>query len=309
MKNRLLAFICIPALIFIVGFIKPGQTYGESKIMGGGMVGPTTCKACHGKYYESYSGSIHAQKSIPRSPANKYGCESCHGAGGAHVEKSGEKGVGIFIFSKKFEDSRAKSAKCLACHEESSLGFWDLSKHQAAGLSCDSCHTVHSGTKKNLKAKEPELCNICHREIAFQQNKQSHHPIKEGKLKCTSCHDQHGGFGDKMVKANTPNELCYKCHAEKRGPFLWAHPPVEENCLTCHVSHGSNHTKLLTSRVPLLCNSCHGTSGHPAGPYTSYDTFKGSSPSNRMYARSCLNCHSNVHGGMGPIERGKTLVR
>lgn len=309
MKKHSIILLCIPAVIFFILIMATQQVLGESSTAGGGIVGVSTCKACHRSYFESYTGSIHAQKTIPKSPANKYGCETCHGPGGDHVEKSGEKGVGIFIFSKKFEDAQAKSAKCLTCHEEASLSFWDLSKHQAAGLSCDSCHTVHSGTPKNLKAKEPDLCNICHREIAFQQNKQSHHPIKEGKLKCTGCHDQHGGFGEKMVKANTVNELCYKCHADKRGPFLWEHPPVEENCLSCHTSHGSNHNKLLTSKPPLLCGSCHASGSHNARVYTKQNTFNGLSPSNRMYARSCLNCHTNIHGGMGPIERGKTFVR
>ena len=29
------------------------------------------------------------------------------------------------------------------------------------------------------------------------------------------------------------------------GPYVWGHPPVEENCLTCHNPHGSNHARLL----------------------------------------------------------------
>jgi hypothetical protein len=28
-----------------------------------------------------------------------------------------------------------------------------------------------------------------------------------------------------------------------------------------------------------------------------------------MFARACLNCHSNIHGGMGPSTRGKHFVR
>ena len=33
-----------------------------------------------------------------------------------------------------------------------------------------------------------------------------------------------------MLKEASVNDNCYKCHAEKRGPFLWEHPPVRENC-------------------------------------------------------------------------------
>jgi DmsE family decaheme c-type cytochrome len=143
----------------------------------------------------------------------------------------------------------------------------------------------------------------------MQISKQSHHPILEGKVKCTDCHDQHGTFGTKMVKASSVNELCYKCHAEKRGPFLWEHPPVAENCSTCHTVHGSNHDKLLISRVPQLCQSCHDAAGHPSSIYSKFNTFQGSSPSNKMFARSCLNCHSAIHGSMDPSSRGEFFVR
>ncbi len=275
-----------------------------------GIVGVETCKGCHEDRYATYAISTHAKKGIPNSPANKDGCESCHGPGAAHVEKSGEKGVGIFIFSKRIADARSKSAKCLSCHEEArDMAFWDLAKHKTVGVSCDNCHTVHSGTQKNLKATQPDLCNICHRPIRAQENKQSHHPIREGKMKCTDCHDHHGGFGPKMVKADSMNELCYKCHADKRGPYMWQHPPVEENCLTCHTPHGSNISKLLVSRVPLLCQACHDYTRHPGTIYTKFETFQGASISNKMFARACLNCHSSIHGSNAPSLRGKTHVR
>jgi predicted CXXCH cytochrome family protein len=90
---------------------------------------------------------------------------------------------------------------------------------------------------------------------------------------------------------------------------MWPHPPVDENCLTCHVPHGSNHNKLLSSRVPQVCQSCHDATGHPSNPYTRFETFQGPTPSNKMFARSCLNCHGNIHGSNGPSTRGKVFVR
>jgi DmsE family decaheme c-type cytochrome len=296
----------LPILLFLGGGLLPQEARGQA----GGYVGVEICKACHEDHYKTYMMSTHSNKYIPGNPANKEGCESCHGPGAAHVEKSGERGVGIFIFGKRITEAKAKSAKCLACHGETrELSFWDLSKHQVSSVSCDNCHTVHSGTRKNLKARQPELCNICHREIRLQENKTSHHPIPEGKIKCTDCHNQHGGFGPKMIRANTVNELCYKCHAEKRGPVMWEHPPVDENCLNCHIPHGSNHNKLLVSKPPLLCQSCHDTTRHPGTLYTSFNTFQGPSPSNKMFARACLNCHSAIHGSNAPSLRGETHVR
>lgn len=269
-----------------------------------------TCKACHQDRYTGYSKSIHANKAVLKSPANAQGCESCHGSGMAHIQKGGGKETGMLAFSKGKVEAASKSSKCLACHANSrSLSFWDMSKHKAAGISCDSCHTVHSGKKMNLKASQPDLCISCHRDVRSQIMKQSHHPLREGKMKCTDCHDQHGGFGQKMIKASSTNDLCFKCHAEKRGPFLREHPPVAENCGTCHTVHGSNHGKLLITRAPQLCQSCHDASGHPGSIYTNQNTFQGNTPTNRMFARSCLNCHSEIHGSTGPSMRGNVLVR
>ncbi len=276
-----------------------------------GYAGIDTCKVCHKVRYDSYLKSTHAQKAISGNPVNKNACESCHGPGMAHAQKGGGKGTGMITFGKK-TDPVIKTAQCLSCHQDSRVvPFWDLSRHKANGISCSDCHSVHSGTKNNLQTTQPALCYTCHPGIRGQMNKQSHHPVREGLMKCTQCHDQHGGSGQKMLKADTVNELCFQCHAEKRGPFLWEHPPVAENCMTCHVPHGSNHGKLLASKPPLLCQSCHDTAQHPGTIYGKFATFPGAAVSgkNRMIARSCLNCHSNIHGSMGPAETGQRFVR
>lgn len=304
-RSPILVLSIFPAFLFLGGGLLPQEARGSD-----GTVGTEICKGCHEDRFKTYLMSTHSKKAIPGSPENKEGCESCHGPGAAHVEKSGEGGVGIFIFGKRIADAKAKSAKCLSCHsEQKDLSFWDMAKHKNEGISCDNCHTVHSGTRKNLKAPEPDLCNFCHKSIRAQQNKTSHHPIREGKLKCTGCHEHHGGFGPTQIKADSVNELCYQCHAEKRGPYMWPHPAVEENCLNCHTPHGSNHAKLLTSRMPQVCRNCHDVTRHPNTPYTRFETFQGATPSNRMYARSCLNCHGNIHGSNAPAVRGKVLVR
>ena len=305
MKKTYVFLVFLSALIFTVWLTVPRDMQGAEAGRGA-----ETCKACHADRYTSYMNSSHANKALRRTPANEKACESCHGPGMVHIQKGGGKGLGVVAFSNRTTDASIKSAQCLACHADSrSLSFWDMSKHRAAGVACNSCHTVHSGKRMNLKAAQPDLCISCHRDIRSQIAKQSHHPLREGKMKCTDCHDQHGGFGQKMIKTASVNELCFRCHAEKRGPFLWEHPPVQENCQTCHTVHGSNHGKLLTSRVPQLCQNCHDAAGHPGNIYTSQNTFQGNAPTNRMFARACLNCHSEVHGSVGPAIRGKVFVR
>ena len=87
----------------------------------------------------------------------------------------------------------------------------------------------------------------------------SHHPIMEGKMVCSDCHDPHGQL-EKNLKAETINLLCYKCHAEKQGPFAYPHPPVNENCCICHEPHGTVANNLLRQPPTFLCLRCH--TGH-----------------------------------------------
>jgi DmsE family decaheme c-type cytochrome len=328
MKRIVLAFLSIlfvPALVlFTHHSVKGASEY----------VGSEACKDCHEAYYNKFMKSIHGKKAIPGAPINREGCESCHGPGAQHVEKGGGRGVAIFVFGRKTEPMD-RDSKCLACHEDSNvLAFWNMNRHKFAGNSCDSCHSIHSATEKKdfLKAPEPALCFNCHKNIRSQVNKQSHHPLNEefvGRqaVKCSSCHNVMGSFGaspvdsfstrigtgtDKMLRADSVNELCFKCHAEKRGPFMWEHPPVEENCLICHEAHGSNHRKLLVSKVQLLCQNCHSNEVlHPSRPYTNLHSFTGPATSgkNKFFGRSCLNCHANIHGSNGPGARGQAFLR
>jgi hypothetical protein len=50
--------------------------------------------------------------------------------------------------------------------------------------------------------------------------------------------------------------------------------------------------------VPFICQSCHTAEGHPSRPYTNFHSFAGpaTAQKNKFYARSCLNCHGNIHG-------------
>ncbi|MGD0883633.1 MAG: DmsE family decaheme c-type cytochrome [Thermodesulfovibrionales bacterium] len=303
----LTVFVVVSLLLLSAAFMQKGAEANP------GYVGVNTCKGCHEDKYDSYAKSIHSKKAIPNSPANGEGCESCHGEGSAHVEKGGGRGTGIFNFNPMLS-AKEKSAKCLACHEDTKyLAFWNMSKHKAEDVSCDNCHSIHSGGDKFLIAGKSETCYRCHKDIKAMGNKQSHHPIKEGKVSCTDCHDPHGEFSRAMIKADSVNELCYKCHAEKRGPFMWEHPPVEENCLNCHNPHGSNHDRLLVMKTPQLCQQCHDGAYHPGTPYTQFQSFappaKGTNPAAQLVGRACLNCHNDVHGTNGPSAYGQRFLK
>jgi len=108
------------------------------------------------------------------------------------------------------------------------------------------------------------------------------------------------------------NDTCYTCHAEKRGPFLWEHAPVTDDCTNCHTPHGSNNSPLLKARAPWLCQECH-SGDHAKNIYSGANlpggnvvTINGQqglanqSPPAQLSARACMNCHVLVHGSNHP---------
>jgi DmsE family decaheme c-type cytochrome len=110
-----------------------------------------------------------------------------------------------------------------------------------------------------------------------------------------------------MLREFTVNETCYTCHMEKRGPLLWEHQPVRENCLTCHTPHGSTQARLLVQRPPYLCQDCHANSGHQAQPMAGQNLPGQIAANFRLMAQGCVNCHSQIHGSNSP--NGTFLTR
>jgi DmsE family decaheme c-type cytochrome len=196
------------------------------------------------------------------------------------------------------------NAVCQTCHEKSHNETWLGSAHARRGVRCTDCHSVHEfqSTQHRLKtASASDVCSSCHAAIRSQGLRTSHHPVREGLMSCGSCHNPHDGSKPKMIRADYTNELCYQCHTEKRGPFLWEHAPVRDNCLNCHNPHGSNHDKLLVSPQPWLCQRCHLNTRHPGSLYSGINTGSAVElSSNRATEHSCKNCHQNVHGGNAP---------
>jgi len=137
-----------------------------------------------------------------------------------------------------------------------------------------------------------ELCLTCHASARKGMSQRSRHPLNEGKMDCVSCHNPHGSASEAMVRVDPVNDLCFSCHEEKRGPFLWEHAPVREDCRTCHNPHGSNHDKLLVARTVQVCQSCHLQGRH--------QTVAGVPEAYWNQNRQCLNRHAQIHGSNHP---------
>ncbi len=138
------------------------------------------------------------------------------------------------------------------------------------------------------RTAEPYVCYSCHKTQQVQTNMATHHPIPENKMRCSDCHNPHGGPNG-MLKEESVNETCFRCHAEKLGPFTFEHPPVGEDCTICHNPHGSPNNNMLIQREPFVCLKCH------AGPHSRSNTL-GSPASIPQYYNQCTDCHAQVHG-------------
>jgi DmsE family decaheme c-type cytochrome len=271
------------------------------------FVGDKACLECHDGWQRGVVGSPHSRAVDPRSPAAKQGCETCHGPGSKHAEEPHDNQVKIF--TKMIP--RDVTATCTTCHNRGEHALWSGSQHEARGLTCTTCHSVHDpkSTVGRLKARtQPELCVTCHRDKVAKLDRSGHMPVREGKMQCTTCHNTHGATNVRLLrKGDSIAELCTSCHADKRGPYLWEHAPSRDGCVTCHDPHGSSNERLLVAKPPILCQRCHVSTRHPSTIYDGALIGAGASPSIRIYARSCVTCHANIHGSNHPS--GQRFIR
>jgi DmsE family decaheme c-type cytochrome len=266
----------------------------DPALSGAAFVGDEkVCSECHEDYLAAFAKTRHGRAFASTA---KGSCESCHGPRSLHVEEPERD-------AKKWRELGAavQSAVCLQCHEGGDRTHWASTVHASADVSCSACHLVMTRDSQRallIKEETAEACYSCHGEVRAQMQRTSHHPVREGRMDCASCHDPHGSTAPAAVRGNTVNETCTTCHAEKRGPFLWEHPPVRENCLNCHEAHGSNHRNLLSGKDSFVCLSCHSYGGHINLPRYN----RTSNP----YGSGCVNCHITTHGSNHPSGAKQT---
>ncbi len=257
------------------------------------FVGDKVCLGCHASQTAEFKKTLMGRISLTQP--GKFACENCHGPGSAHAKAGGGRGVGGIMGFGETDPRTAgeKNAVCLACHERGDRTYWNGSTHETRGLACTNCHTIMKAVSRKFQLKtasEPDTCFQCHKDRRAQMYRSSHMPLREGKIVCSSCHNPHGTATAALLKQDSINDNCYSCHAEKRGPFLWEHLPVRENCLNCHDPHGSTNENLLKVMRPRLCLECHGF-GHRT---TDTQYQRGS------FSRACMNCHTAIHGSNHP---------
>ena len=251
------------------------------------FVGAEVCATCHEAEAKGLADNPHSKLALEHGKTGAT-CESCHGAGKAHVDGGGD-------VSKIFDPAKATSkevdATCLGCHAGTHPNF-ERSPHAKANVGCTSCHSVHASADKEqlLKASQPMLCFQCHTDVKPAFDMPFHHRVNEGLVQCSDCHDVHGTFGNNNLKSTADqNQICTKCHTETRGPFVFEHAAVKaEGCLGCHTPHGSQNARLLNMpQINTLCNQCHS----PVAAGAVHGMSAGSSE-----LTPCTSCHTYIHG-------------
>jgi DmsE family decaheme c-type cytochrome len=256
-------------------------------------VGAEVCKTCHEDIYESWEKSPHWKQTYKEGGISKHGCEDCHGPGSAHVSGGGDV-TKIFVFTN--HSAKEINNRCLGCHAGGPEHMNTINSiHAKNDVSCISCHSPHHATTKEflLIKSQPELCYGCHLAKKAEFEMPFHHRVNEGLIQCTDCHNPHGTEGPKQVRtAATQDQVCFKCHTDKQGPFVYEHAPLKvDGCQSCHMVHGGPNPHMLkVSNVNLLCLQCHTTSSFSSAPGAP------SFHNQASFFQACVLCHSSVHG-------------
>jgi DmsE family decaheme c-type cytochrome len=258
---------------------------------GSKYVGAETCKTCHEAIYNGWEKTPHWKTTLNKEdgPA-KQGCEGCHGPGADHAAAGGDK-TKIYAFGGR--SRQETSARCLSCHGDShKQSRFAESAHASSDVGCLDCHSPHHAKEEQhlLVQDQPQLCYGCHTEAKADFAKPYHHRVNEGLVQCNDCHNPHGTGTLRQVRTLPSGDaVCYKCHVDKQGPFVYEHVPVKtEGCSSCHTPHGSTNPRLLkVSLVNMLCLQCH-----------TFPTQGPSGPAHNQSAKyqACTMCHTQIHG-------------
>jgi len=211
------------------------------------------------------------------------GCESCHGAGSAHVDNP----VRTTILNPARQNYVQANDTCIACHSQGQplanpiqgkhydwpvgykaglrlADFWKLEEHKLGELSFTH-FPDGTGHKNRMQGNDYVQSLMYTRGIT-----------------CFSCHDPHGTENDAILK-RPANQMCQGCHVPgtANGPSeasVEAHThhaatSKGSDCTSCHmplieqtvanISVASHTFKFHTpgqteaQKIPNACNSCH----------------------------------------------------
>jgi predicted CXXCH cytochrome family protein len=209
--------------------------------------GSGLCFRCHDKAI--------AEGAFVHGPAAVGGCAACHNPHQSENPKL---------------LPAAGNQVCFACHADKAEAFKGRKfVHAPVRDACVNCHSPHKGGHRyNLSAEaDRDLCFTCHpdKEKDIKEATVPHKGLDTPR-KCLACHDPHVSDYVKQL-VSEPAQLCLGCHDRQYGgqnggvanmkEFLEGntdhHGPIRQNdCSSCHNTHGSGNFRMLREFFPRL---------------------------------------------------------
>ena len=243
-----------------------------------------------GRCHECHSGHFSTSPKMMRKIVNNL-CVECHPEKSHNFHEA--KGFSIYICGRchdvhqpDFRHLIVDESRdlCDQCHQV--LGEGRKAHEVVQEESCFACHGFHLDP---MLGTQMEICFQCHdQDGTFVEN----HPVGiTPEVLCTGCHSPHSSLGEKLIYRNRHKPfaegdcrschewldkqeagaggeidleaLCFQCHPDKKIPEekpagLIVHKPFSRSgCLSCHLTHSSDHDYLLNADTLEVCGQCH----------------------------------------------------
>jgi len=304
---RALAVAAVILFVFFTGLAAQTPAPEAKPAAAGTYVGSEACQMCHEDVYKAFRKNPHfAVETDKKRGWETRACESCHGLGGKHTESTSAADIQNPAKLAPAETDHA----CLNCHLNQPTHIGRIQgAHVRNQVSCVACHAVHKSPEELRPRKMTAInaeCMRCHTAVWASFQRPYKHKLPEGAMSCVDCHNPHGTQLPRSIRTVSANEPgCFRCHGDKRGPFVFEHAPVRfQGCATCHEPHGSANPRMLARHeVRFTCLECHANT--PATAVASH-TLGGVPPAfhdlRSPRFQNCVVCHVKVHGSNASPE-------
>ncbi|MBT3435467.1 MAG: hypothetical protein HOE85_01565 [Nitrospinaceae bacterium] len=224
------------------------------------------CEACHGpgdKHVDAKPGEfaqhIVNPSNLPVGAAVQV-CGSCHTRGKDKTKKHGypmgyKPGKTLFAYYNEVKPGKDKKrfwpSGDSKSHHQQYLD-WKQSRHAKEGVTCISCHTVHStGSATRYQTRLPgnTLCMSCHQQL--KQNPSLSHSIHDFGS-CVGCHMA------RIVKSAESGDLhshTFRVTEPKATIAAGGEKKQPNSCNACHAHKGDDPAKLQAALDKVRSNN------------------------------------------------------